>query len=239
MKLRYVVALAGAALAVGAFVGVGLPQRAHAVAADEQDSRYVTVPGHGTVVVVPDRGVLSFGVDSRGDTAVAALAANSATMRKVIAALKAAGVAARDIQTSQVSVSADYADDESRILGYDASNTVTVDVRALGAAGALIDAAVKAGANEVNGPTLFRSDGAALARQALGRAVADARENAQALAVAAGVTLGKVLTISVNETTPVFDKAADVRSSAAPEAPPIEPGTQEIEATVTVKFEVT
>ena len=238
MKIRYVVALAGAALVVGAFVGVGIPQGAHAVAAAEDEtSRYVTVSGTGAVVVVPDRVALSFGVNTRGDTAVAALSANSAAMRKLIAALKAAGIAAKDIQTTQVSVSAEYDDDERNILGYEASNGVSVDVKNVDLAGALIDAAVKAGANEVDGPTLYRSNSEELARQALRDAVADARKNAEAIAAAAGVTLGKVLTVNVNDATPIY--RAKRMEAAAPADTPIEPGTQDIQATVSVTFELT
>ena len=236
MKIRYVVALAGAALVVGAFVGVGIPQGAHAVTAEET-SRYITVSGTGAVVVIPDRVALSFGVNTRGDTAVAALTANSASMRKLIAALKAAGIAAKDIQTTQLSVSPEYDDEERNILGYEASNGVSVNVRNVELAGALIDAAVKAGANEVDGPTLYRSNGEDLARQALRDAVADARKNAEAIAAAAGVALGKVLTVNVNEATPVY-RAKSLEAPAPAADTPIEPGSQDIQATVSVTFEV-
>jgi uncharacterized protein YggE len=230
--MKRVVIAAALLLAAAALAGVARPEGAHAVdstpAAD-----FVTVGGSGSVVAVPTRASLSLGVNSRGDTARAALAANAREMRKVIDAVKAAG--GRDVGTQSVSLS-EVLGDNGELKGYAASNVVsaTIDVKQ---AGAVIDAAVAAGANQVYGPSLSVDDQAALYRQALKAAVSDARQRAEALAGAAGRTLGKVTSISEGGgPTPVesFQKAA--ASDAA--ATPIEAGTQETTASVSITFEL-
>jgi uncharacterized protein YggE len=187
------------------------------------------------VRAVPDRADFSFGVQSTGRTASAALDANSAEMRKVIAALRDAGVAAADIQTQQVGLSPRLSDNGETILGYVAQNTVTARLRNLDRAGAVIDAAVVAGANQVYGPSFSRSNEAELYRTALRSSVADARTKAQAIAAAAGVTLGAVVGVTETGGAPV-----PIEGKGAPtaDAAPIEPGTQEIQASVTVTFAV-
>ncbi len=234
MKLRYVLVLALAALAAALLAGVGTPARARGET--PAPGRTTTVSGTGFVSAVPNRAGFSFGVDTQSKTASGALADNGAAMRKVIAALKTSGVASADIQTQHVTLSPRYSDDGATILGYTASNSVSVSVTRLEQAGALVDAAVAAGANDVSGPSLFRADQQALVRQALKSAVADARANAQALAEAAGVTLGDVESIAVDDAPQPIASDAKVAASAAPT--PIEPGTESLQATVTVTFAV-
>jgi uncharacterized protein len=231
--MRRIAIAAALLLAVAALAGVARPEGAHAVdAVPTTDS--VTVGGSGSVVAVPTQASLSLGVESRGDTAKAALAANARAMRKVIDAVKAAG--GRDVGTQAVSLS-EALDDNGELKGYAASNTVstTIDVKQ---AGAVIDAAVGAGANQVYGPSLSVDDQSALYRQALKAAVVDAHARAETLAEAAGRTLGKVTSISEGGSGPVpveaFQKAA-----AADASTPIEAGTQETTASVSVTFELT
>ena len=109
---------------------------------------------------------------------------------------------------------------------------------ALGRSGDLVDAAVGAGANNVDGPSLDTADQASLYNQALDRALGDAKQKAQAIASAAGVTLGAVLTVHEGGTpTPLaYGQALEARASAAP---PIEAGTQKIQASMTVTFSAT
>jgi uncharacterized protein len=118
-----------------------------------------------------------------------------------------------------------------------ATNTVSATIKELAKAGALIDAAVNAGANQVNGPSLSHGDQDALYRQALKAAVANARANAQVLASAANVSLGRVTTIveGGGAPQPIPFAAAD---KAMAESTPIEPGTQQTTANVTVTFSV-
>jgi uncharacterized protein YggE len=118
------------------------------------------------------------------------------------------------------------------IVGYVASNTVTATIKRIGDAGDIVDAAVEAGANQVSGPNLLASDQDAAYRNALKAAVADARGKAEALASASSSTLGKITAIVEGGGAIPMPLAAGAKDSSAP----IEPGTQQIEATVSVTF---
>jgi hypothetical protein len=173
-------------------------------------------------------------VHTQAETAAAALAQNAKLMSAVIAALKAAG--GSNLQTQQVSLYP-QTNDRNQVTGYVADNSVSAEAKIAGA-GALIDAAVAAGANNVSGPTLDVSDRDARYRDALGKAVADARAKAAALAGAGGFGVGPVS--SVTEQTaaapaPVYEAVAAGKSAATP----IEPGTQDVTADVTVTFRIT
>jgi uncharacterized protein len=223
-------ALAGALLV--AFVAVGRPDAARS--APDAD-RTISVSGTGAVTVVPDRAHFFFGVETRGRTAAEALAANGVAMRKVIAALKAAGIADKDLQTEQVSLTPSYSDDGENVIGYSASNSVSVTVRKLAQAGTLIDKAVAAGANQVSGPSLDRSDRDQLYRKALEAALTDARAKAETIATAAGLTLGRATQVQETSAAPPVYKA-EVRAAMPDEPTPIEAGTQDVQANVTVTF---
>src|SRR6266481_3140299 len=106
MKLRHVLVLAGALVAASLFAGIGLPLLAHAVGtADPPAVRSVTVGGGGRIGPLPDTATISFGVTTQAKTAAAAFSQNSSDIAKVIAALKTAGVAAKDLQTQYLSLS--------------------------------------------------------------------------------------------------------------------------------------
>lgn len=195
----------------------------------------ITVQGTASVASVPDRAELSFGVESQGASANAALAANAAEMRRVLAALKAAG--ATDLKTQYVSLSPRL-NEQTEVQGYVATNSVSATIKQLGRAGAVIDAAVNAGANQVYGPSLSRGDQSELYRQALKAAVANARASAQALAEAANVSLGRVAAIVEGGGAPQplpFAASAKAEDAAST---PIEGGTQQVTATVSVTFTV-
>jgi uncharacterized protein YggE len=195
----------------------------------------IVVSGSGSVASVPDRAQVSFGVSSTAKTASGALRANAAEMTKVIAAVKSQGIPAADIRTEFVSLSPVYSQNGNEIVGYNASNSVGATIRNLDKIGALIDAAVDAGANQINGPNLVRSDANALYRQALRAAIANARGKAQAIARASGLRLRRITDVSESGgPTPVPEAA---KATVAPSTP-IEPGTQLVEATVTVTFSV-
>ena len=198
----------------------------------------ITVVGTGTVTATPDTAEWSFGVQTSADTAAAALAANSTAMEKVVAALRDAGVAKDDLQTEQVSVYPRTNDDGTSIVGYDASNTVRATIRGLDKAGALVDAAVAAGANQVYGPSLTVSDAEAQYAAAMEEAFNDAHARAQAIAEKAGVTLGAPIAIvegGGGEPMPYYARAG-AEMAAADVA--IEPGTQDLGATLTVTFAI-
>jgi uncharacterized protein YggE len=190
----------------------------------------VTVSGDGVVLAVPDRAEISAGVETRAPTAKAALQANAAAMADVLDALRAGG--GRDVTTQTVSLSTSF-DDQGTPNGFVASNIASATV-VFSKAGALIDAAVAAGANTVYGPSPSRSDADALYRQALAKAVADAGARAAVLAKAAGRELGRVTAISESGAAPVpvFAKAAADAST------PVVSGPQETTASVSVTYEL-
>ena len=230
MNRRILLIAAPLVVALG-LAATTLPGSASSAAAEAGG---ITVQGTASVTSVPDRAELSFGVESKGASARSALSANAAEMRRVIAALKAAG--ATDVKTQYVSLSPQY-NEKSEPQGFVATNTVSATIKELAKAGAVIDAAVNAGANQVYGPSLSHGDQDELYRQALKAAVANARANAQVLASAANVSLGRVTTIveGGGAPQPVPFAAAD---KAMAESTPIEPGTQETTASVTVTFSV-
>jgi uncharacterized protein YggE len=230
MKTRALL-VAALLVLVAALAAATLPGSASSAAADAGG---ITVLGTASVSSVPDRAELSFGVESQGETARAALAANATEMRKVIAALKAAG--STGVKTQNVSLSPRY-NERSEPQGFVAVNSVSATIEQLGKAGAVIDAAVEAGANQVYGPSLSSDDRTDLYRQALKLAVANARANAQSLAEAGGVSLGRVTAIVEGGGAPQpLPYAAD--KAIALDATPIEPGTQQTTANVTVTFSV-
>jgi uncharacterized protein YggE len=232
MKLARIAMIAAAGVAIAAFAGVFQPSGASSSPAADTPSGGITVLGTGSANVTPDRASFGFGTVSQAATANAALAASSQAVARVIAALKKAGVAQPDIQTSEVSLSPRMNDKGDGIVGYTASNTVTATIRKNGD-GDIVDAAVGAGANQVFGPNLLASDQDAAYRSALKGAVADARAKAETLATASSSTLGKITAIVEGGGGAVpMPMAVGTRDSSVP----IEPGTQKIEATVSVTF---
>jgi uncharacterized protein YggE len=228
--MRRVLLLATAGLAALALAGaVGLPDLAGADNAAPAGD-WITVTGLGSVKAVPDEAQMSFGVQTRGATAKAAVAANADAMRAVINALRQAG--AREIATEWVSVYPSSGDN-GRVDHYSASNSVSA-VADVEDAPTVIDAAVGAGANDVSGPGLSSSDAEALYRQALAKAVDDARLRAEVLAKASGRSLGSVTAIveGGSEATPMFREAAQASDASTP----IVPGEQETTATVSATF---
>jgi hypothetical protein len=233
VKLARIAVVGAAGLAIAAFAGVFQPSGAHGQAGDET-SGGITVLGTGSANVTPDRASFAFGTVSQARTAAAALATSSQAVERVIAALRNAGLARADIQTADVSLSPRMNDNGDAIVGYTASNTVTAVVRRLADAGEVVDVAVGAGANQVSGPNLLASDQDAAYRNALKAAVTNARGKAETLASASGLTLGRITAITEGGGPMPLPAAGETRDSAVP----IEPGTQKIEALVSVTFAV-
>jgi uncharacterized protein YggE len=231
-RLRTILVLAGVLLAASAIAGVAQPRLGRAATA--ATTKTITVTGSGSVTTVPDQAGFDFTVDTKAATAKAALAQNATQAAAVTAALKNAGVDAANIQTSQVSLSPQTNQAGTDVIGYAASTSVSV-TSTIAKAGSLVDAAVAAGADGVSGPSLSLSDQDAQYRAALKLAVADARAKAQTLADAGGLALGGVQTIveGAGQTPIVFDQ----KSVPAAAGVAIEPGTQTVDATVTVTYE--
>jgi uncharacterized protein YggE len=230
--MKRLLLLVAAGLTVVALAGaVGLPDLAGAQdPAATEDS--ITVNGVGSVEAVPNEAQMSFGVETRRDSAKAAVSANADAMRTVLNALRQAG--GRELATQWVSVYP-YTDESGTVTGYSASNSVSA-VSDVGDAPALIDAATEAGANNVSGPGLSSSNAEALYRQALAKAVAEARLRAEVLAKAAGRSLGQITAIveggSVGGPEPLYRAEAQAADSSTP----VVPGEQETSASVSVTF---
>ena len=186
-------ALALGSMAALAVVAVGgASGAAREAGATGSSVRSITATGSGAALSVPNRAAFSFGVTTQAKTASGALNGNNNEMRKVIDAIKKAGVAANDVQTSSVSLSSRYSRNGEDIAGFTATNLVNATIRGVSRSGAVIDAAVNAGANQVYGPTFTRSDEAVLYRRALSAAVANARVKAQTLAACGESAAGAV-----------------------------------------------
>lgn len=230
-RLLPLVLLAAAILAVAAFAGIGRPEAARGEVATPDT---ITTLGHGVITVAPDEATVTAGVHTQAASASAALAANARLMNPVVAALKAAG--GQKLQTQQVSLYP-QTDPQGQVTAYVADNSVSAKTK-IADTGALIDAAVAAGANTVGGPTLSVSDRDARYRDALGKAVSDARLKAEALAKAAGVGVGPVSSVTEQSgggPTPMFQAAS---GAAKTDSTPIEPGTQDVTADVSVTFRI-
>src|SRR3954451_2907564 len=159
----------------------------------------ISVTGEATVSVPPDQAQIDGGVTSDAKTAREASDANNAAMGKVLLALKGAGIDEKDYQTSRLSLQPQYAPNRagpSPVVGYRASNRVTVKLRDVTKVASIIDVLVGAGANEVGGINFMVSQASKLLYDAREKAVADARRKADIYAKAAGVTLGEPLSIS-------------------------------------------
>lgn len=212
----------------------------------------LSISAEGKVTRTPDVATFSAGVVSQGRTASEALGANAADMTRVIAALKRAGIADRDIQTSNLSLNPVYQPQRSlpdgtidppqpRIIGYQVNNQVTVRQRKLGEYGRVIDTLVSAGANQVNGPGFEVDQPDSAVDEARGVAMKKARARAELYARAAGLRVSRILSISENggwaPPQPVMYRMA---MEAAPPAPPspVQAGELQISVNVSVQFEL-
>jgi uncharacterized protein len=201
----------------------------------------ITVTGEGVVDGAPDIATLSLGVTTFGDTAAAAMAANSASLSAVMARLKAAGIADRDMQTTNLSINPNWTGydngQKQRIDGYTASNQLTIRIRALDGLGAVLDAAIEDGANTLNGLTFGLSEPRPAMDAARKAAVEDARARATLLVEAAGARLGRIVSITEGggymAPQPMFRQMADSASAV-----PVAGGEVATTATVTVVFEI-
>ncbi len=203
----------------------------------------ITVTGTGKIKYTPDVAHLGFGVSSQGTTAAEAWKKNADAVKKVFDALKALGIADKDLQTGGVNVSPRYfheKDKEPRLVGYVASYDLNVTVRRLSDVGAVLDAAVEAGVNQRASIAFACADADKLIQQARLAAVTDARARAKMLAEGAGAGLGLVRTISEGSHSPwrthQFDMPAKAELGARPL--PIAAGEQEVSVSVTVTYDL-
>ena len=199
----------------------------------------ISVSGEATVSVPPDLALVEGGVTSEAKTAREASDANNAAMGKVLQALKGAGIEAKDVQTSRLSLQPQSAPNRSgppAIVGYRASNRVTIRVRDVTKVANVIDTRVGAGANEIGGINFVVSQASKLLDEARERAVADARRKAEIYAKAAGVTLGAPLSIAEEANSapvPYRRMAAGMAASA-----PVAQGEETLAVTVSVSWAI-
>jgi uncharacterized protein YggE len=205
--------------------------------------RSITVTGEGKITVKPDTASLSLGVQVIATTATEALGRANASAASLIASLKAAGIVDADVATSGLSIYPQH-NSKNAISGYQASNNVTITVREIGRTGQLIDAASAAAGDNitVGGVSFYVDDTEGLIGAARADAVHNARKRAGEYAAAAGATVGSVIQISESRiggpVGPVFRAASMSKFSAGGSPAPIEAGTQDLEVSVTVVYEL-
>jgi uncharacterized protein YggE len=195
----------------------------------------IQVTGTGQVSARPDEAIVSAGVQTRATTAQTAQSENNQTMQAVIAAIKGLKIPDKDVQTTGVALYP-VTDDKGDVTGYNASNTVTVTVENVDQAGAVLDAAVRAGANNAGNVRFALKNQSGLRNQALAAAAADARSKADALAAALGLKITGVSSVVEGSTSAPIYRVPQVAAAAAAPSVPIEPGQLQVTADVTIVF---
>ncbi|UZK68399.1 SIMPL domain-containing protein [Sphingomonas sp. S1-29] len=229
--------LTAAILAQGALPVAAQTTAATAVPADVT---LLDVVAEGRTTRVPDLATIGAGVVTQAATASEAMTTNATAMARVLAALKRAGVADRDVQTASISLSPQYRYGENQppiLTGYQASNRVNVRFRDIARSGTILDALVSAGSNQIDGPNLTLAEPDAAMDEARADAVKRARTRAELYARAAGLRVDRIVSISesgqIAQPMPVMMQSArmeaDVRTKIAP-------GEQEVEITLNVRF---
>lgn len=211
----------------------------------------LTLSADGRSTRTPDLAVFSAGVTTQAKTASAALSENAERMNAVITALKASGIAERDIQTSNLSVNPVYGQPRTDangnmtgdpvIIGYQATNQVEVRQRKIAGYGKTIDTLVSAGANQVSGPSFQLDNPDAASDEARLEAMKKARARAELYAKAAGLTVKRILTISESggyapQPMVMYARAESMMAKSAPS--PVAAGEVQVGANVTVTFEL-
>lgn len=223
---------------VGAAVIMNAPARAQD---DDEFRPLISVTGEGRATAPPDMATIHTGVVTQAPSASEALDQNNEAMERIMSVLEQQQIAPKDIQTSTFNVSPVYKQDrqgrqQPEIVAYQVTNQVRVNVRDLSKLGQALDALVEAGSNRLSGISFEIEDLREVLNQARQRAVADARHRAETYAEAAGVKVGKVLTISeqpVGIPRPVYQARALAAEAAAV---PVAAGEQELQVTVQVEF---
>ncbi len=214
-----------------------------ALADDADKPGLVAVTGEGSANLAPDMAILTLTVLRQEKTARAALDANSAAMGQVLEAMKADGIAERDLQTSGFSINPQYQypkNEQPLLIGYQVSNSLTVRVRDLEQLGTIIDKSVTLGVNQGGQIRFTNDDPSDAITKARTAAVRDARQKATTLTEAAGVSLGRVVEINEQFSRPQPIPMVAQRTSfeASDAAVPIATGENEYRVNVNVTFEI-
>jgi uncharacterized protein len=198
----------------------------------------------GTVTRVPDLAIISAGVVTKSASASGAISDNATRMERVRAALRAAGIADRDIQTSSISLNPDYRYDNNQppvLTGYQASNNVSIKFRDIRNSGKILDALVAQGANQINGPSLTIDKPEAAYDEARARAILAGRARADVYARSLGMRVVRLLSVSEGAgynnprpPMPMFDRGA----ATAVAKTEIDPGSQDLQVSLAMSFEL-
>jgi len=205
----------------------------------------IVVSGSGEARVTPDRAIINIGVFSRAATAAAAANDNARKQRAIVDTLRALGFGSDQISTMNYNVSPEMRHNpqsgRTQVTGYTVSNNVRVDVRRLEQIGPAIDAALEKGANQINGLDFYVFNSDEPRRRALSQAIERARADAEAMARAAGGSLGALLEMSTGYTAIPIRRQEMAMATAmraqADVATPIEPGEEVVRAVVTTRWQ--
>ena len=218
-----------------------------AAVADSERSRTVSVSGSGEVAAEPDVAFITLGVEARKPSMADARAEVARTVDRVLALTRDLRIDPKLVNSTRVQVQPEYSwNDKDRkrvLLGYLVSRQVQVEVRDLEQLGPLLERAVDAGVNQVNDPVLDSSKRKSLEREAMAKAVDDARLNAETLARAAGAKLGPVRMLNGSASAPpmpVYRRGPMVMAdaAAAPPAETYEPGEMKFNAVVNAEYDL-
>jgi uncharacterized protein len=200
------------------------------------------VSADGAVTRAPDIATVTAGVVTQASNAASAMADNARKMAATVAALKRAGVADKDIRTSSLSLQPQYRYTEGQppaITGYQASNQLTVTFRDIQRAGAILDALVAAGVNQIGGPDFALEHPDAALDEARVQAVQKARAKAEVYAKAAGLSIKRIVAIGeAGGYSPQPPRPMMMAMARAKEATDLQPGEEKIGVTVNVTFEL-
>ena len=206
------------------------------------DEGKIVVTGEGRVDSAPDLATISVGVSTQAATAAEALSANNAKLATVLERLKTSGVEGRDLQTSGLSlgprIEYNSATNQPKVVNYEASNMLTVRVRELSALGTILDQTVADGANVFNGLEFSLADPQPALDEARKLAVKDARRKAEMMAEAAGVKLGKLMTLDEGGRDRPVPMMRMQAVAASAEAVPVAEGEVSYTVSVTAVWEI-
>ena len=209
-------------------------------AEDQRIARTISVSASGMVTAEPDQAAISSGVIAEGETARAALSANTALMAKLIEGLKAAGIAPKDIKTTAFNITPRYQNYKdgrpATINGYQVHNQLRILVRAIDTLGQVLDTAVTLGANQMGGIEFQVSTAETLKDEARKAAMANALRRAKLFAASANAEVGEVLAIAEDMASPPLRPMVMARAAMSTDAAPIERGTQSLEVRVNVTW---
>ncbi|QNQ09505.1 SIMPL domain-containing protein [Sphingomonas alpina] len=234
--------LIATAVALAALPLALAPAGAQVAPAILPDGTILDVTATGQTSRVPDVATIRAGVVTQAATAGAAISDNAQAMARILAALKRAGIVARDVSTSNVGLNPQYRYVENQapvVTGYQATNTVSVRFRDIAKSGAILDALVKEGANQIDGPNLAIDNPDAALDEARADAVKRARTRAELYARAAGMSVSRIVSIAENGENPggspppvLYARAAKAEDASTQ----IAPGETDVTVTLSVRF---